>query len=664
MPEYLAPGVYVEETSFRAKTIEGVSTSTAGFIGPTRTGPISGYPELLTSFADFARYYGSLEDLEFGGKLTTNYLAHGVRAFFVEGGKRCYVMRVFNAGGAGDFAALEQCHAKSDLIAAGANQCRLIARFPGKDGNMRVTLRLGLGSNVINSITTGTPPQKTPFLSRVKAGDIVVEKELDKPAAKGNLKNFYIVGGEGTTKNPLQLKKTSDLTVVALNTVAANEIRPLSVEVEIERLLSDGTTYGEPEPLGAFNLSLDDDDSLFKIFSKQPTSRSDALRIPFMFDFTPPAAVPAPAVPAPAVPAPAVPAAAATTITVVDRPTDAGASLSGLLSITLDQPLSTTPQVIEIKGGTDGAPPTSQQYQGQSAGFLDLTALDDLTREKNGLLAFEAVPDISIIAAPGYTAFANDDGAFDIQAALITHCETMRYRVAVLDTRENYLATEALQFRNLRSSKYAAIYYPWIWVADPRPGYGGKRLKLPPSGFVAGIYARNDVEHDVFKAPANEVVRLAVDFEQRLSKAHQELLNPNGVNCFRFFEGRGLLLWGARTISDDSEWKYVSVRRYFAYLEYSIERGTQWAVFENNDDRLWAKVRQTIEDFLFNEWRRGGLIGEKPEKAFFVRCDRSTMTQNDLDNGRLICLIGVAPVKPAEFVIFRIGQWTADSPRT
>jgi phage tail sheath protein FI len=177
---------------------------------------------------------------------------------------------------------------------------------------------------------------------------------------------------------------------------------------------------------------------------------------------------------------------------------------------------------------------------------------------------------------------------------------------------------------------------------------------------VAGIYARNDTERGVYKAPANEVVTGAIGFETLLNKSQQDVLNPEGVNCFRFFEGRGFRLWGARTISSDPEWKYVNLRRYFAYLERSVDRGTQWAVFEPNGERLWANVRRTVEDFLFNEWQMGALLGDKPEKAYFVRCDRSTMTQNDLDNGRLVCLVGVAPLRPAEFVIFRIGQWTAD----
>jgi hypothetical protein len=223
--------------------------------------------------------------------------------------------------------------------------------------------------------------------------------------------------------------------------------------------------------------------------------------------------------------------------------------------------------------------------------------------------------------------------------------------------------SQALNYRNLRSSDYAALYYPWIKITDPRPSKGGQPLLVPPSGHVAGMYARNDAEDAVFKAPANMVVRTAIDFEQRLNKAHQDVLNPQGINAFRFFEGRGFLLWGARTISDDSDWTYISVRRYFVYLEYSIDRGTQWAVFENNGPELWGNVRRTVENFLFNEWRAGGLLGNKPEDAFFVVCDRSTMTQQDLDQGRLICLVGVAPIKPAEFVIFRIGQFTADSPR-
>ena len=178
---------------------------------------------------------------------------------------------------------------------------------------------------------------------------------------------------------------------------------------------------------------------------------------------------------------------------------------------------------------------------------------------------------------------------------------------------------------------------------------------------MTGIYARSDVARGVFKAPANEVVNGLTKFEININKARQDVLNPEGINALRFFEGRGNRVWGARTMSSDPEWKYVNVRRLFIYLEHSIDKSTQWAVFEPNNERLWANIRSTIEDFLLVQWKSGALLGTKPEQAYFVRCDRTTMTQNDLDNGRLICLIGVAPTYPAEFVIFRIGQWTADA---
>jgi phage tail sheath protein FI len=196
-----------------------------------------------------------------------------------------------------------------------------------------------------------------------------------------------------------------------------------------------------------------------------------------------------------------------------------------------------------------------------------------------------------------------------------------------------------------------------VRILDP---ISEQELDVPPSGFMAGIYARSDVEIGVHKAPANEVVRGAIGLEVLINKAQQDVLNPLGINCIRFFEGRGIRVWGARTVSSDPEWKYLNIRRYFVYLEASIDRSTQWAVFEPNGEQLWANVRRTVESFLENEWRSGRLAGTKVEEAFFVRCDRSTMTQNDLDNGRMICLIGVAPLYPAEFVIFRIGQWTGD----
>ncbi len=270
--------------------------------------------------------------------------------------------------------------------------------------------------------------------------------------------------------------------------------------------------------------------------------------------------------------------------------------------------------------------------------------------------------DVAIVAAPGST--ERGRLADSIQSRLVAHAEAAKaYRFAVLDIPQAKTPSEAAAYRRNYDSKNAAFYYSWIKVpnpsAKPNDPQVASFLTLPPSVFICGIYARCDAERGVFKAPANEVVRSAAGLERQVTQAEQDTLNPAGVNCLRFFAGKGYRVWGARTASSDPEWKYVNVRRYLIYLEHSIDRGTQWVVFEPNNEPLWANVRRVVSDFLLNEWKNGGLLGRKPEEAFFVRCDRTTMTQNDINAGRLVCLVGVAPIKPAEFVIIRIGQKTA-----
>jgi phage tail sheath protein FI len=331
------------------------------------------------------------------------------------------------------------------------------------------------------------------------------------------------------------------------------------------------------------------------------------------------------------------------------------ANPGGLLAATLDDGTNDAERTLPIllDGGNDGERPGADEYHGEA---------DDDSTTRTGLTAFEAIEDISIVAAPGSTyRYEHEyrDNAATILGYLISHCERMKYRIAVLDSGDGQTLTQVRAQRGRLDSSHAALYYPWVTILDP---ITRREIAIPPSGSVAGIYARNDTNRAVWKAPANEVVNVALDFEHRINQAQQEVLNPEGVNCLRFFEGRGFRVWGARTVTSDPEWKYVNLRRYFAYLERSIDVGTQWAVFEPNAEALWTNVRLTISDFLFNEWASGALLGSKSDQAYFVRCDRSTMTQNDLDNGRLICLIGVAAIRPAEFVIFRIGQWTANRP--
>ncbi|MSP70985.1 MAG: phage tail sheath family protein [Myxococcales bacterium] len=264
---------------------------------------------------------------------------------------------------------------------------------------------------------------------------------------------------------------------------------------------------------------------------------------------------------------------------------------------------------------------------------------------RTGLHAFEEVEEINIVVAPGQTEPA-------IQDAVLTHCEKMRYRFAILDAPETIESGGVDKLPKPRDSKYGAYYFPWIEVYDPLKG----NIFVPPSGHMAGIYARTDGERGVHKAPANEIVRGALGLKYKITKGEQDLLNPKGINCIREFTGRGIRVWGARTISSDPEWRYVNVRRLFNMVEQSIEGGTQWVVFEPNDEGLWKKVNRNITAFLLRVWRDGALFGATPEQAFYVKCDSETNPPEVIDAGQLVCEIGLCPVKPAEFVIFRIGQ--------
>jgi uncharacterized protein len=280
--------------------------------------------------------------------------------------------------------------------------------------------------------------------------------------------------------------------------------------------------------------------------------------------------------------------------------------------------------------------------------------------QKTGLWTLTNLEDISIIAAPGRTSNT-------MQNELIAQCERMRYRVAVLDSPAppGDAIADVQELRQRYDSKYAALYYPWLQIDDPFPTNLAdiNALAVPPSGHMVGIYARTDIERGVHKAPANEVVRGVTGLQRVINHAQQEVLNPypSNINVIRDFRpnNRSIRVWGGRIITSDPDWKYVNVRRLLIFLERSIDLGLQWVVFEPNADPLWARVRRTISNFLTTVWRNGALEGTTKEEAFFVKCDRTTMTQADIDNGRLICVIGVAPVKPAEFVIVRIGLWTA-----
>lgn len=653
MPEYLAPGVYVEETSFRSKSIEGVSTTTTGFVGPARYGPIDLEPDIITSVGEFERIYGDRNRLDYGsGNLRHNFLWHAVRAFFEEGGKRLYIARAFRPRLGSypplDFATADTApqsgglyddgHARARVPDSGTEDdaIQIRARFPGAAGNMRVRFTLRLGQNILG----GEPG--SPTLGALLDSDVVLITDITSPVGSppggGTLymaETFF----DAATRQQTWRFNSPTAGTLNLNQLTPDPDNP--AQGDQVRVLTLTVTTFPVDPLGFTQvwegLAPDADhsrdgapDSLSAKFAADPSNIAQARTLPIIVSLGDD----------------------------VDDGIDVIEALFNArpeLRSALIDPESGDAELsfdVVLEGGNDGEEPDADDFAGRE---------DPVRSTKTGLTAFEDIEDISIVAAPGATfnmeEGANRTRALSIVSNLIRHAERMRYRIAVLDSGNNQSISQVRAMRAKLDSKYAALYYPWVRVLDP---VTRQEIYLPPSGFVAGIYARNDIERFVYKAPANEVVNLALGFEIMLNKSQQDVLNPEGVNCFRFFEGRGFRLWGARTISSDPEWKYVNLRRYFAYLERSIDRGTQWAVFEPNGPALWANVRRTIEDFLLNEWMNGALLGEKPEKAYFVKCDRSTMTQNDLDNGRLICLIGVAVVKPAEFVIFRIGQWTAD----
>jgi phage tail sheath protein FI len=657
MPQYLSPGVYVEEVSFRTGTIEGVSTSTAAFVGPTRYGPITGTPTLLTCLSDYVAIYGSIDPLVFADSwgLMTNYVGQAVRAFFDNGGGSLYISRTWNgpaqtsppgsvpAPGTGyALATLQPLSSPPQVLtsppqglASPAQTLTWSARYPGAAGNVILTITFLIGQNVLANTSSG------PTVRSVNDYDLVWITSPSLPEAGGA---FYgaesylnkITGGLSWTFYDVN----SNPTDISLLNPATDQVRIFTANLQI--------TYEDGFPAGS-NPRTDFYPGL-TFHPSSPTSFANtfagvlndsyyALTRPIVFTYPD--------------------TSHAAGIGIAQLMLEQVAPVINGYPFTIPNMIAghvTQPQYTEqLTGGFDGSRPLEPQYQG--------TADPSNPLIKTGLVALEDVTDVSIVAAPGSTfraggpAYSADGLA--ITNDLIAHCEKPGlYRIAVLDSPDSQGVSDISNWRGQIDSTYAALYYPWVRILDP---VTNQEANMPPSGYVAGIYARSDNNYGVSKAPANEVVTDALSFEVLLNKGQQDLLNPLGINCFRFFEGRGYRLWGARLISSDTEWIYVNPRRYMLYLEHSIDLGTQSLVFANNGPDLWASTAQLITDFLSNEFANGRLFGTTKAQAFFVRCDLTTMTQNDLDNGRLVCLIGVALLKPAEFVIFRIGQFTASS---
>ncbi|MFC4600186.1 phage tail sheath family protein [Cohnella hongkongensis] len=567
MAEYLSPGVYVEEFESGSKPLEGVSTSTAGFIGLAQRGAVEGLPLLITSPADFHRNFGSyLSESAFG---SYRYLAYTVDQFFTNGGSRCYVMRVAPS----DAKVAENGGSVSEKL-------NITAKNPGAWGNL------------VKVVITDASKAKTQIYEvtdrryRVKnaggfyAGDVVAFN------AGGETQFNRVVSVQG---NVIELAEELSGDVVDSALLPAKILS--TCEFTLHVVYND-----EVESFEKVSLNPE-----APTFVEKVAGRSNLVNVK---------------------------ALVLSTDAVPPFETVSGAGASGKVEFVLS-------------GGTDGS------VDGISA--ADFIGEDRGPGRRTGIQAFIDNDVVSIMAIPGVT----DP---NVQLSLVAHCENLGSRFAILDIpRDKTKVADVMTHRNLFDSSYCALYNPWLSVFDP---LDKRNVFVPPSGTIAGVYSRSDTTRGVQKAPANEVLRGVVGLDVQYNKGEQDILNPAGVNLIRSFTGQGIRVWGARTASSNTLWKYVNVRRLFIFLEESIKSGTNWVVFEPNNEQLWARVQRTIDAFLTRIWRDGALMGSSASEAFYIDIGRSTMTQDDIDNGRLICVIGVAPVKPAEFVVFRITQKT------
>lgn len=580
MAEYLSPGVYVEEFDSGGKPMEGVSTSTAGFIGLAERGPVEGVPQLVTNFADFKRKFGGyLSENEYG---EYRFLAYAVEHFFVNGGSRCYISRV-----------------------APSNAKAAKAVAPASDSVLRIQAKNpGIWGNNMNIVVTPASKAKTQILEEIQTADG---------------KQYAVKSSAGFHEGDVVVYK--DMTNVIYNRVVKSQDNILIFEKEFEGDVVDKNLLpSKVISTCEFNMEVKYDDIVefyenlsFNVaipnYINKKTAKSDLI----VAEYT--------------------------------------GSKKGEAVAPFDEIVGADPEkafcVIALKGGSNGSV--------ANISAADFIGTDKGAGKRTGIQAFLDNENVSIMAVPGVV----DP---NVQLMLVAHCESLASRFAVLDMpRDAKKMDDIIAHRDIVDSNYAAMYHPWLEVFDP---LDKRNIAIPPSGSVIGIYARSDNSRGVHKAPANETVRGCVGLDSQFNKGEQDILNPKGVNLIRSFPGQGIRVWGARTASSDPSWKYINVRRLFIFIEESIKANTNWAVFEPNDEVLWVRVKRTIDVFLTGLWRSGALAGSAPSEAFFVDCGRNTMSQDDIDNGRLVCVIGVAPVKPAEFVIFRISQKTGDSAMT
>ncbi|MEG2104792.1 MAG: phage tail sheath subtilisin-like domain-containing protein [Oscillospiraceae bacterium] len=562
MAEYLSPGVYVEEYDSSPRAIEGVGTSTAGFIGMTVKGPTIGAPVLCTSFSDFQRQFGGYLSEYSHGEF--RFLPPSVEQFFVNGGTRCFISRVIP---------------EDAKVAVGATDAiSLSAKNEGKWGN--------------RILITFTTVNKRKLQLIRKEGEMVYVAKNCSGFAEGDIVEF---AGELNRISALY-ENTITFEREFAGDPVDNALVPKALLYSVEMDLA--VRYeGETEFYNSISLN-----------TTAPNYLAEKL--------------------------------SASNLVVVNSVTATDDIVNPVTAILGEGKLAGS---IAFTGGSDGSMDTV------NAGVF--IGADGGPGKRSGINAFKENTVASIIAVPGVT-------IPEVIVSLVAHCENEASRFAILDVPQNLVKTnDIIDYRAIVDSTYAAFYHPWIQIFDPitkKPGF------VPPSGAIAGVYSRTDVSRGVHKAPANETVQcsgLSVNY----NTGEQDILNPAGVNLIRALPGQGIRVWGARTASSNANFKYVNVRRLFIFVEQSIKNATNWVVFEPNNSSLWARVQMTVSSFLENLFRAGMFSGETPSEAYFVDIGPSTMSRDDIMNGRLICEIGIAPSRPAEFVIFRVTQFTSES---
>lgn len=644
MAEYLSPGVYVEEFDSGIKAMEGVGTSTAGFVGMAQKGPVRGLPVLITSMADYQRRFGGyLPERIYGKK---RFLPYAVEQFFNNGGSSCYVMRVCEKDSDGTYRAA--C-AKGQICIAGKKAfLELEASNPGAWGNnIRVKFTLLTKSRTKVRTMTENRLDQEESQDDVKAGTVTLElddasalQKEDMVCMQKAVKKSSFLFGEVKAVDGNRVTLRCVKSDVAQWMTAPEKPKQEDPEKpdgpgEPDHPGKPGDPSGPSEPgkpdnpgkpvdpgrkddaspdvflyLAEWVLTIQDDTA-----SEQYESVSfNPDRSNYIDNVVEKSQI----------------------LTVRTHGENLAAGLIDDLVGKEEEPAI----VVSLADGFDGK--ISEEIDAAMYG-----GVDGAPDQRTGLKAFKTLSDVSIMAIPGITDKT-------VQSDLVSHCENMGNRFAILDMPlEDKEVSDLQEFRENVDTSYAAMYHPWLQCYDP---LARRNIYLPPSGAMAGVYGRTDNTRGVHKAPANETLRNCTGLSVNYNDAEQGKLNPRGINLIRALPGQGIRVWGARTCSSDGNWKYVNVRRLFIFIEESIRANTNWAVFEPNDEMLWSRVEGTIRVFLTTQWRNGALAGSTADEAFFINIGRSTMTEDDILNGRLICVIGVAPVRPAEFVIFRITQ--------